>query len=1344
MTTRLPVLFFLLSTLACLGWTGSATADEVEVRVKGEPVRELLVMPGDTLWSIAEANLPPDEVSVQRYVLAILRENPHAFADGNINGLLAGAKLRLPAGRPASAASPDEPFEADRQNAAWLGGAETHDEGNKPPEFQGTGNLVLSVRENATGAIGGPMTATDPDGDAVAYRLAGADAALFAVDAASGQLSVGAATILDFETQTAYGFEVVASDPHGLEAWRAVVVTSLTGKAGAILIAAATAMVVGAAAGAAAGEAAATKRDEENGPPEFRATGDLALTVRKNATGAIGDPVTATDLDGDAVTYHLTGADAALFAVDTASGQLSILGSIGFDLDERDRYGFEVVASDPDGLQARRRVVVTFEKANEAPVFAEAGDLALTVRENAIGAIGGPMTATDPDGDAVTYRLTGADAALFAVDTASGQLSILGSIGFDLDERDKYGFEVAASDAGGLEARRTVAVTVLECGLEDGWRALVALYNATEGANWTTNDNWSPSLDRAPTAQELRLWHGITLSKGCVTRLEMTSNNLTGSLPPELGNLAKLEVLRLGENNLTGSIPPQLGGLSDLKMLMLYSNGLTGPIPPELGRLADLQFLYLDYNELSGSLPREFGSLVSLEVLRLYGNKLTGPIPPEWGGLANLNQLYVQSNSLTGSMPSSLTNLNALSSFYWYSQQVPDTETALCAPTNDVFRSWLEGIETSGDNCTGAAASVASAASPGIRDVSIISNPGLDGVYAATEVVEVAVRFDEPVIVAGRPRLWLGVGNRAVPARHVAVEGGAAALSFRYTVVRGDHDVDGVSIGADALRLNGGSITGADGAMAATALGEHAIKDAAEHIVEARAQAASEKALLEDALAAQGRAHLASVTGVIGERFRAGRATPLRLADGVRNDNGLPIRRGAMDARALPTGAGGSAPCAGLGGSGNMAWPGGACATGPFQPSRTMPGRGMGNVSPGSIFGRNFAIPLGGAQGESLGSGWTLWGANDVQTFRGARSRGSYDGDLRSLYLGIDGWTGGDWLAGVALSHSRGETAYGFEIDSFSGDGSLHTRLTSIYPYLHGRLSSGLEVWSIAGLGSGEAVLQRRDPGPKESTGLELGLGAFGVRQGLKDFGTLRLSLLADAGIARLQTDAGSRDRTVDGLSASATRFRAGVEGQHALVLAGGGSLRPFWQASLRYDGGDGLMGKGMELAGGVGYNSERLEVQVQARWLAVHSSASQEEYGASATLRIKPNADGLGLTAALSPQWGAPGVGAESMWREDILRASHDMTAQPRGQYPWSMDGRMDYGIALSRAAGILRPFGELRLAGTSPVRQRFGVYLGRSLGHESLGVEVGVARVGRLRGGTTSAFDLTIEARF
>ena len=83
-------------------------------------VREVTVRPQDTLWSIAAAALPPNYANVQQYMLAILQENPHAFANGNINGLVAGSRLRLPLGGAESL--PAEAIqEAGRQNSAWGG-----------------------------------------------------------------------------------------------------------------------------------------------------------------------------------------------------------------------------------------------------------------------------------------------------------------------------------------------------------------------------------------------------------------------------------------------------------------------------------------------------------------------------------------------------------------------------------------------------------------------------------------------------------------------------------------------------------------------------------------------------------------------------------------------------------------------------------------------------------------------------------------------------------------------------------------------------------------------------------------------------------------------------------------------------------------------------------------------------------------------------------------------------------------------------------------------------------------------------------------------------------------------
>ena len=70
--------------------------------------------------------------------------------------------------------------------------------------------------------------------------------------------------------------------------------------------------------------------------------------------------------------------------------------------------------------------------------------------------------------------------------------------------------------------------------------ALVALYNATDGANWLNNGNW---LSNAP----MGVWDGVTTdSDGRVTQLFLTGNQLTGEIPAELGSLAGLEGLFLG------------------------------------------------------------------------------------------------------------------------------------------------------------------------------------------------------------------------------------------------------------------------------------------------------------------------------------------------------------------------------------------------------------------------------------------------------------------------------------------------------------------------------------------------------------------------------------------------------------------------------------------------------------------------------------------------------------------------------------------------------------------------------------------------------------------------------
>ena len=188
-------------------------------------------------------------------------------------------------------------------------------------------------------------------------------------------------------------------------------------------------------------------------------------------------------------------------------------------------------------------------------------------------------------------------------------------------------------------------------------RAVIeAFYRATGGREWDVQTHW---LSNRPLDE----WAGVdTDSDGRVVRLRLEDNNLSGSIPPELGNLTRLEWLRLEDNNLSGSIPPELGNLSRLESLHLNGNNLTGSIPPALGNLTKLDSLRLDHNDLSGSIPPELANLTGLWSLRLDNNNLTGYIPLELSNLINMRLLNLGHNQLTGPIPPWLGNLTRLSS----------------------------------------------------------------------------------------------------------------------------------------------------------------------------------------------------------------------------------------------------------------------------------------------------------------------------------------------------------------------------------------------------------------------------------------------------------------------------------------------------------------------------------------------------------------------------------------------------------------------------------------------------------------------------------------------------------
>ena len=346
--------------------------------------------------------------------------------------------------------------------------------------------------------------------------------------------------------------------------------------------------------------------------------------------------------------------------------------------------------------------------ANKDPVIDGPATVTLEVKENEDSGtnIGDAFTATDEDGDAITWSLDGTDKDLFAISSA-GQLSTAAAL--DHEASATRSITVQASDGNGGTDTVTVTVSVTDVRLtpdkandydennnekieeiearkalrdyifdgeltENEALAILGLFHCSDGTavpDPESNPGLVGDCEQLMAAKEtlrgsatlnwdgnlaITSWQGVTLSGSPqrVTTLDLSSLGLTGSIPTELGSLSNLSRLYLSGNQLTGSIPTELSSLSNLTVLWLYSNQLTGTIPKDLGSLSNLTELYLDSNQLTGNIPAELGSLSKLKQLDLRSNQLTGSIPKELSSLSNLTSLKLTGNSLTGCVPADL------------------------------------------------------------------------------------------------------------------------------------------------------------------------------------------------------------------------------------------------------------------------------------------------------------------------------------------------------------------------------------------------------------------------------------------------------------------------------------------------------------------------------------------------------------------------------------------------------------------------------------------------------------------------------------------------------------------
>ncbi len=314
---------------------------------------------------------------------------------------------------------------------------------NEPPAFDEGASAIRNVDDNAAvgDPVGNPVTATDPDAGArLTYSLGGTDAALFEIENDSGQLKTSTEPL---DPQLTYTVTVSVSD--GIPDPSAD--DSITITISVIDI---------------------------NQRPEFDDGLDTSIDVPENTpVGAdIGDPFTAPDPENDPITYTLGGDDADFFDINSATGQLLLDEVLDYESPKKS-YAITIYVSDSKNQLGNRDtapddeidVTVNVTDVNEPPQL-PAGPIILVVPENTESNrdIGNPLTATDPEGDFLTYTLDDVSALTFDIVSSVGQLTTKAPL--DHEANPSYTVSVSVSDgkneAGDADpsADHTIEVTI--------------------------------------------------------------------------------------------------------------------------------------------------------------------------------------------------------------------------------------------------------------------------------------------------------------------------------------------------------------------------------------------------------------------------------------------------------------------------------------------------------------------------------------------------------------------------------------------------------------------------------------------------------------------------------------------------------------------------------------------------------------------------------------------------------------------------------------------------------------------------------------------------------------------
>ena len=355
------------------------------------------------------------------------------------------------------------------------------------------------------------------------------------------------------------------------------------------------------------------------------------------------------------------------------------------------------------------------------------------------------------------------------------------------------------------------------------------------------------------------------------------------------------------------------------------------------------------------------------------------------------------------------------------------------------------------------------------------------------------------------------------------------------------------------------------------------------------------------------------------------------------------------------------------------------------------------------LLGSSFSFGGGGKDGAPS---WGAWGRFATGGFETDADGMRVEGDVTTGLLGADA-SRGRWLAGVAVSLSRGEGPFRLTsaMESNRLSGTVESSLTALYPYAKLGLSDRMEAWGMVGLGTGELTVRASGGRPIE-TDLGMTMGAVGARGRLLSAGAgggLDLALRSDAMWVRMKSDAVSGgEGNLAAAQALVSRLRLIVEGSRTFAMADERTITPRGEVGVRHDLGDAETGTGLEVGAGVKFAGDGFSIEGAVRALVAHEDAHYREWGASGAIRVDPGTAGRGLSLSIAPTWGNAASAAARLWSArdagGLVRAD-DFEAKSR------LEAELGYGVGAPHGPGLVTPYAGLTLSGGAHRALRTGV---------------------------------------